>query len=116
MPLFPTLKTGASAQYPLTTEVSCASQSVRFLDGSRQTYQTGGGNLRRWTLGLEGLDDAELNAIVAFLESYGDSVFSFVDPETGTTVPRCILSADTATTGAAAVSQANALIEIEEIP
>ena len=50
MATFPYLKTGAAAQYPLDFGVRFATQAVRFLDGSQQSFRLYGSGLRRWTL------------------------------------------------------------------
>lgn len=91
MATFPTLKTGAVAQYPLSRTVSFATQAVRFLDGSRQSYRLSAG-LRRWTLNLDLLDETELAAVMAFTEQAGSATFSFADPVTGDTVASCVIS------------------------
>lgn len=90
MPTFPSLKTGAIAQYPAATRTLFGpTRSVDFLDGSSQRYCTGPLPLREWTVQLDRLDTAELAVIRSFLSQNQDSVFSFTDPRTGETVPRC---------------------------
>ena len=92
MATFPILKTGAVAQYPLTREVRFATQTVRFLDGSRQSYRLSAGGLRCWALDLDMLDEAELAAVAAFAEEVGSSTFQFTDPMTGESVARCVIA------------------------
>src|SRR5579884_3291001 len=92
MATFPTLKTGAVAQYPLQTASRYASQAVQFLDGSRQSYRIQGPPLRRWSIQLSGLDEGELANVIAFVEQQCLAPFSFTDPVTGQTAARCIIS------------------------
>jgi phage-related protein len=89
MPRFPTLKTGAIAQYPLKSAVRYQTQAVRFLDGSSQRYSIQSKGLRRWTVELDLLDDQELAALVNFVEEQGSGVFSWTDPATGATNNNC---------------------------
>ncbi len=86
------LKTGAVAQYPLTRVTSAVTESVRFLDGSRQTYPLNGTGLRRWELNLELLDEAELSAVIAFAEEIGSGTFAFTNPVTGESAAKCVLA------------------------
>jgi hypothetical protein len=60
---FPTLKTGAVAQYGSSRTRGFSTQVFRFLDGSEQRFQDYGAPLRRWTIRLSLLDEAELNAL-----------------------------------------------------
>jgi hypothetical protein len=93
---FPVLKTGAVAQYPATNATQFASFVVRFLDGGDQRYRQFPSSLRRWTIKLGMLDEAELNAIEQFfLTQEGRfGTFSFVDPWTQTTFANCSLDQD----------------------
>ena len=95
MATFPTLKTGAAAQYPLDRSVRFQTQAVRFLDGSKQRYPLQGAGLRRWTVKLDLLDDRELAAVIDFVEQQGSGTFSFLDPVTGENVKKCILAGET---------------------
>jgi hypothetical protein len=92
MATFPVLKTGAVAQYPLERGVRFSTQAVRFLDGSRQRFRLIGVGLRRWTLNLSLLDEAELGAVIAFVERQTGATFAFTDPVTGDNVATCIIS------------------------
>ena len=89
---FPTLKTGAAAQYPLDYGVRFSTQAVRFMDGSQQRFRLYGTGLRRWTLKLELLDEQELSAVIAFVEQQGSAPFAFTDPATGTVVAACVIA------------------------
>ena len=90
MPLFPTLKTGAIAQYPATVKLGFGpTQTVEFLDGSSQRYCTGPAPLRQWLVRFDLLDARESATLAEFLQRHYMSAFAFVDPFTGTTVPRC---------------------------
>jgi hypothetical protein len=93
MATFPTLlKTGSVAQYPLSRVTNLATQAVRFLDGSQQTYQLNGAGLRNWTVNLDLLDETELSAVIAFAEQTGTGTFSFTNPVTGETAAKCVIS------------------------
>lgn len=95
--LFPILKTGAVAQYPATNTTQFASFVVRFLDGGDQRYRQFPSSLRRWTIKLNMLDEAELSAIEEFFISQKGrfGTFAFVDPWTQTTFANCSLDQDT---------------------
>ena len=93
---FPTLKTGAITQYPATHITQYACVVLRFLDGSDQRYRDYSAPLRRWTIQLSMLDDAELSALEQFFATQQGrfEAFSFVDPWTQATVPSCTLEQD----------------------
>jgi hypothetical protein len=115
MATFPTLKTGAVAQYPLTRSLSFTTQSVRFLDGSQQDYRMNAGGLRRWSLNLDLLDETELAAIIAFSEEVGIGTFTFTDPVTGDTVAKCVISGGEIETALVDELRGQAILEIEEV-
>ena len=116
MATFPTLlKTGSVAQYPLSRMASLATQSVRFLDGSRQTYQLSGAGLRSWVVKLEELDETELAAVIAFAELIGTGTFSFTNPVTGETAAKCVIAGEQLTTGLANELEGMTTIGIEEV-
>ena len=92
MATFPTLKTGAPAQYPLGRGVRYATQAVRFMDGSRQRYRLYGTGLRKWTLKLDLLDEQELSSVIAFVEQQGAAPFAFTDPATGAVASKCVIA------------------------
>jgi len=93
--VFPTLKTGAIAQYPASKITQYSSYVMRFLDGTDQRHRQYT-PLRRWTIQLNMLDEAEVNALEQFFEQqqgrFGS--FSFIDPSTQTTFPNCSLGQD----------------------
>jgi phage-related protein len=115
MSSFPTLRTGAVAQYPLDRTVQFQTQSVRFLDGSRQRFRLYGAGLRRWKIRLDLLDEQELAAVAAFVEQQGTAVFAFTDPVTGDAVSQCIVSGGSYDAGMSSEMDANATVEIEEV-
>lgn len=94
---FPTLKTGAVAQYPATEALQFASFVVRFLDGGDQRYRQFPAPLRSWVIKLDMLDETELNRLEQFFLAQEGSfgTFSFVDPWTQTTFPNCSLNQNT---------------------
>ena len=116
MPTFPTLSTGAVAQYPLSRATGYAVETVRFLDGSQQRCLTRGRKLRRWLIALDQLSESELQQIEQFFDAaQGNfSLFTFVDPFTGESVSNCRLSAGTLKTLYAAQGNGSTAVWIEE--
>jgi hypothetical protein len=94
--VFPTLKTGAAIQYPAAKSTQYSSFVVRFLDGSDQRYRQYTPALRRWTIKLDLLDEAELSAIQQFFMAQEGrfGTFSFTDPWTGSVFANCSLEQD----------------------
>ena len=115
MASFPTLKTGAVAQYPLQTSSRYASQTVQFLDGSRQRYRLQGSALRQWSIQLDNLDESELAAVLAFIEQGCLAPFSFTDPTTGETAAKCIVAGQKMNAGMKHEENGQATLVIEEI-
>ena|SRR5580658_1534120 len=116
MATFPVLKTGAVAQYPLATGTRYSTQSVRFMDGSRQRFRLIGTGLRRWTIRLDQLDEQELGAVIAFAEQQGGAEFTFTDPVTGSNVAGCIISGEQFDAGMTREIDGQASLLIQEIP
>jgi hypothetical protein len=116
MTAFPILlKTGAVVQLPLVRATRFVTQSVRFLDGSRQTWSITGAGLRRWELRLDQLDEAELAAVMAFAEEIGTGSFSFTDPVTGETAGKCVISGWLVATALTGELDGAATLGIEEV-
>jgi hypothetical protein len=111
---FPTLKTGAVAQYPLNRGPRFQTQAVRFMDGSLQRYRIYGTNLRRWVVKLDLLDEQELGALIAFVEQQGGAAFAFTDPLTGDNVANCMISGQAFTASMTDEMNAQATVSIEE--
>ena len=85
MASFPRLKTEAVMQYPAARSLAFATEVVRFVDGSEQRYRDFGAPLRRWTIRLDLLDEAELTALEEFYTAQQGAFgnFSFTDPWDG---------------------------------
>jgi phage-related protein len=115
MAAFPTLRTGAVAQYPLDRSLRFQTQSVQFMDGSRQRFRLYGAGLRSWKIRLDLLDERELAAVAAFLEQQGTATFPFSDPVTGDQIAACIISGQAYEAGLAGEMNANATVQIEEV-
>ena len=116
MSTFPTLlKTRAVAQYPLSRTASLSTQAVRFLDGSRQTYQIGGAGLRSWVIKLDLLDETEVSAVIAFAEQIGTGTFSFTNPVTGETAAKCVLAGEQLETSLVDELRGKLMLGIEEV-
>ena len=96
MASFPSLKTGAVAQYPATRRIRYQNQALRFVDGTEQRYRDSEGPLRRWEIRLSQLDEGEKAVLDEFFTAtqgaYGS--FAFTDPFDGATYPDCSLEAD----------------------
>lgn len=97
MASFPTLKTGAVAQYPSNRSRNFSTQVLRFLDGSEQRFPGYGTPLRQWSIKLALLDESELVNLEQFFESEGGraQTFSFTDPWDSTVYPNCSFDSDT---------------------
>lgn len=86
MAAFPTLATGAIAQYPSTRSVHSHTTVLRYLDGSEQRFRNRASPAYRWIVQLSDVSTEELIALEEFfLEHQGETgSFSFTDPWTGT--------------------------------
>lgn len=114
MPSFPILKTGAVAQYPMTTAIRFVTQDVRFLDGSRQTYSMQGNVLRNWRIQLDRLDAQEAAGIAQFVEAVQGAGFAFPDPVTGTNVLNCVFDAEEQAMDSTGEMRAGAVLVVRE--
>ncbi len=94
--VFPQLKTGAIAQYPVTRELNRPTSAMRFLDMGRQVYADATGALRRWQLRLSHLDESEAARLTEFFTEMRGSLgrFDFEDPMTGEVVTNCRFDED----------------------
>jgi len=93
---FPSLKTGAVAQYPSDRQQNFSTQVFRFLDGSEQRFPAYGATLRQWVIRLDLLDELELENLEQFFEDEGGraGTFSFTDPWDGTVYASCSFGSD----------------------
>jgi hypothetical protein len=93
---FPTLKTGAVAQYPSDRARRFSTQVYRFVDGNEQRFPAFGAPLKRWTIHLDLLDEAELVEVESFFSSQTGRAgqFSFTDPWDGTVHTNCSFDSD----------------------
>lgn len=96
MATFPTLKTGAVAQYPASRNFRFQNQILRFLDGTDQRYRDSAGPLLSWQISLDQLDETEMGALQAFfLTDQGSfASFAFTDPWSGQVYQNCSLAHD----------------------
>jgi len=96
MGTFPTLKTGAVAQYPATKSLRFQNQILRFIDGTDQRYRDSAGPLRSWEIRLDKLDEGEMAMLENFYTdnqgSFGS--FTFTDPWDGQVYSNCSLASD----------------------
>jgi phage-related protein len=93
MNTFPTLKTGAVAQYPAKKTGTYSTQILRFVDGSEQRFGDYAAPLHTWTIQVSLLDETEMHQIREFFRTQtgGSGEFSFTDPHTGTVYANCSL-------------------------
>lgn len=96
MERFPTLKTGAAAQYPAERRIVFSTEARRFLDSSEQRYVNIQSPKRSWRLNLNQLTPAENAAIREFFDLMRGSQadFEFVDPWTALVVAPCRFAQD----------------------
>lgn len=95
MATFPTLTSGAIAQYPMPAYIARTTQVVRFLDGTDQRCIVRARPVRWWVVKLSLLNDAELTMLEGFFTEQQGSfgLFEFPDPFSGQTIPNCRLAA-----------------------
>ena len=88
---FPTLNSGAVAQYGARTGSVWPAQVIRFVDGEDQRFLASGRPLRRWLIDLRLLNESEIAAMEAFFSSMSGEflTFNFPDPVGGSVVPNC---------------------------
>jgi hypothetical protein len=91
MATFPSLNSGAVAQYPLPLVLGRPAQVIRFVDGSDQRFAARGARLRGWQIKLSLLNEQEIAALEAFFQAQGGefTAFDFPDPIGGASVPNC---------------------------
>lgn len=116
MTTFPTLATGAIAQYPVSRASTYSTEVIQFLDGSHQRSKIRGKMLRRWQISLAQLSEDELLAVEQFFDSTQGNfgLFTLVDPLTGENVLNCRLQNPSVITQYAAVGSGSAVLLIEE--
>jgi hypothetical protein len=80
---FPTLSTGAAAQYPLDRRIERAAEQLEFLSLARQVYRER--SRRRWIIALELLDESEVATLREFFDQQRGrwGTFTFTDPADG---------------------------------
>ncbi len=96
MSVFPTLRSGAVAQYPAVREFRFSTEVRRYLDNSEQRYRDVPVFRKRWTIDLSSLDEGEAARFAEFfLEQQGGfGTFDFQDPWTGAVISNCRFEQD----------------------
>ena len=96
MTSFPSLKTGAIAQYPAARSTAYATHVVSFVDCSEQRFGGYSKPLRLWAIRLDLLDEQEANLLAEFfrMENGTAGAFSFTDPWDGKEYPNCSFYSD----------------------
>ena len=117
MPQFPTLKSGATVQYPLERSQGAASRVLRFIDGAEQRFVLRGSPLRRWVVRLDFLDEDELRRVEDFVKANRGraGTFSFTDPIDGGIHPTCCLNDDEANVELVATGRGRVALVIREV-
>ena len=93
---FPTLSTGAVAQYPAERSLRFRNERVHFLDGTEQRYRDAAGAMHRWRIQFDRLDEREVTALEDFFSECQGTYesFSFIDPWDGEEYSNCSLESD----------------------
>ena len=113
---FPTLKSGAVAQYPAQRSIVRTTWIARFVDGSEQRFRNETSPLRRWVINLSLLTEAEVVAIREFADNVSGrfEAFTFTDPWDATTYSNCSLDIDANTIEWAQENNARTTLVIRE--
>ena len=116
MAIFPTLKTGAIAQYPASKGLRFQNQILRFIDGTDQRHRDSAGPLHMWEIRLDKLDEGEMASIELFFSenqgSFGN--FSFTDPWDGQVWPNCSLASDSLSLASSGEMQGDVVLKVVE--
>ena len=93
---FPTLQTGAVAQYPAARVRDHRTRVVEYTDGTEQRFAEMGAAQNRWHLRLSNLSEDEAVAMARFFTAARgrSGTFSFTDPFTGIEHSDCTLAED----------------------
>lgn len=113
---FPTLNTGAVAQYPADRSTAFVTQVLRFVDGTEQRFAGYGTPLHRWVIRLNMLGEDEVSRLSAFFTLNGGAAgtFSFTDPWDGTVYSSCRFEGDEMTTGFGGENHLKTTLTIQE--
>ena len=95
MPIIPISSSGIAAQYPVATGKRFHSSSVRFLDGTMQSFQNRSQPSIQWGMWFANQRE-ELSIWLPFLENtlHNDLSFEFIDPVTGLALSEAKLHGD----------------------
>jgi hypothetical protein len=113
---FPTLSTGAVAQYPLPISYTSPVEIIRFIDGTDQRFVSRGRSLRSWHVQLSFVNDDEIAQLEDFFGALGGqySQFAFPDPYSGQLVPNCVMGDSALVTDYLATDLASASLWVVE--
>jgi hypothetical protein len=113
---FPTLKTGAVAQYPSERSRQFLTTVFEFVDGSEQRFAQYGSGLRRWMIQLDRLDEAELFEVEQFFVEQSGAVgsFEFTDPWDDAVYPDCSVENDDIELVFAGLGSGQAVLVVKE--
>jgi hypothetical protein len=117
MNLYPSLKTGAAAQYPFRTRQVFRTQTLTFLDGTEQRYSQCSRGLKAWILNYSQLEEAEMQILRDFVSQHTmtNTPFVFVDPQTSIVYQKCRLAQCQLTERWVAEESGTATVGIEEV-
>ena len=93
MVMWPHLKSGATAQLPVSQATGRNYTEVEFWGGGRQAYQQESSPQREWLLHYRGLSEDEVTVFLTFCEEHAQSqsYFVFEDPMNGQTAEHCLV-------------------------
>lgn len=96
MASIPSLQSGSTVQYPLTTTRTYSTKVIQFIDGTEQRFAQTSKGRTRWTVSLRDLTASEVEdwGLFAAQSTVANQEFVFQDPVTGETHTKCRLSAD----------------------
>jgi hypothetical protein len=116
MAQFPTLCSGAVAQYGSDQTRTYSTNVCRFVDGKEQRFPRYGISLKQWLIRLDQLNDDELSKLEDFFVQMSgpQGQFQFTDPWDGTQYPSCSFGQDSLSLEFHSVSRGRVTLSIKE--
>ena len=116
MDSFPTLRSGAVAQYGSDRTRRFSTSAFRFVDGTEQRFPAYASSLKTWMIRLELLAESELVQLEQFMIAHAGraGTFTFTDPWDGVTYPNCSLGSDSLTTEYGGENRGQIVITVKE--
>ena len=103
-------------QHPMSRQLSFSTEQVQFLDGSEQRYPTSSGEMKRWIVPMELLNEYEVQELERFFrECMGKFAnFAFTDPIDGKEYGDCSLDQDSFEVSATGEMRRSAALVIKQ--